>query len=108
MRILLDECLDERLRHDFSAHDCQSCRFAGFKGLENGALLHAAEQAGFEVLITADQNMPVQQSLVGRRIAVIVLRAPSTNRRHLRGLAPEVLAALQTLRPGQLVRIGPR
>ena len=106
MRILLDECLDERLRHDFIGHDCQTCRFAGFKGLENGALLSAAEKAGFEVMITADQNMPMQQDLMGRRIAVVVLRAPSTNRRHLRGLVPEVLAALKTLIPGQLIRVG--
>jgi predicted nuclease of predicted toxin-antitoxin system len=88
MRILLDEC-----------------RFAGFKGLENGALLGAAERAGFEVMITADQNMPLQQDLVGRKIAVVVLRAQSTNRRHLRALVPEVLGALETLTPGQLIRM---
>jgi hypothetical protein len=55
MRILLDECVDERLRHFFHEHDCQTARFAGFAGLKNGALLIAAEAAGFEVIVTVDQ-----------------------------------------------------
>ena len=56
MKILLDECMDESLRHQFIGHDCQSCRFAGFKGLTNGELIAAAEKSGFEVLITVDQT----------------------------------------------------
>ena len=44
MRLLLDECVDERLRHFFSAHDCQTARFANMAGLKNGELLAAAEK----------------------------------------------------------------
>lgn len=47
--------LDERLRHD-----CQTARFADLAGLKNGRLLEAAEAGGFDVLITADQNIPDQ------------------------------------------------
>ena len=54
MRLLLDECIDERLRLSF--RDCQTARFAGFSGLKNGDLLEAAEAAGYDVLITVDQN----------------------------------------------------
>jgi len=35
--------------------------------------LKAAEQAGFDVLLTPDQNMRYQQNLTGRRIAIVVL-----------------------------------
>ena len=55
--------LDEDLRHSFRDHDCQTCRYAGLKGLANGQLLSAAERAGFEVLVTVDQNLPYQQRL---------------------------------------------
>jgi hypothetical protein len=41
--------------------------------LENGDLLAVAEAAGFEVLVTADQNIRVQQNLTGRKLALIVL-----------------------------------
>lgn len=94
MRLLLDECIDERLRLLFPGHDCQTARFADLAGLENGRLLEAAEARGFDVLITVDQNIPDQQNLAGREIALVILCGP-TNR--LRDLAPLVSAALSTL-----------
>lgn len=52
MRLLLDECLDHRLRLRFHEHDGVSAKYAGLAGLKNGRLLDAAEAAGFAVLIT--------------------------------------------------------
>jgi len=43
------------------------------RGLENCALVDAAEAAAFEILVTADKNMRYQQNLAGRKIAVVVL-----------------------------------
>ncbi len=53
MRLLLDECVDERLRTLFLNHNCEKARFAKLAGLKNGVLLTAAEAAGFEVFIIA-------------------------------------------------------
>jgi hypothetical protein len=39
MRVLIDECIDERLRLLFPGHDCQTARFAKLAGLKNGRLL---------------------------------------------------------------------
>jgi hypothetical protein len=58
MRLLMDECVDERLRHSFPEHDCQTARYAKLAGLKNGELLSAAEAAGFDVLVTVDQSIP--------------------------------------------------
>jgi hypothetical protein len=55
MRILIDECIDERFRNAFTGHDCQTARYAGFAGLQNGDLLAAAEIAKFDVFVTVDQ-----------------------------------------------------
>jgi predicted nuclease of predicted toxin-antitoxin system len=74
MRLLLDECVDERLRLHFPGHDCQTAGFAGSAGLKNGQLLEAAEAAGFDVLITIDRNIPDQQNLAGRKISIIILQ----------------------------------
>jgi hypothetical protein len=38
MRLLIDECVDEDLRHLFPAYDCQTARFAKLAGLKNGKL----------------------------------------------------------------------
>jgi hypothetical protein len=44
MRILLDECVDRRLRLLLTGHDCQTAAYAKLSGVENGALLDAAER----------------------------------------------------------------
>ena len=44
MRILIDDCIDERFRKFLPGHDYQTARYAGFAGLKNGDLLTAAEQ----------------------------------------------------------------
>ena len=43
-------------------------------GLEDaGSTAARAEAAGFDVLITADQNIEHQQNLTGRKLALVVL-----------------------------------
>ena len=54
MKLLIDECVDERVRLLFPGHGCQTTRFAKLAGLKNGQLLDAAEESGFQVLITVD------------------------------------------------------
>jgi hypothetical protein len=70
MRLLIDECIDQRLRCLFPDHDCQTAGFARLAGLKNGRLLDAAETAGFDALITVDQSIPDQQNLAGRTISL--------------------------------------
>lgn len=41
--------------------------------MKNGVLLSAAEEAGFEALVTADKNIRYQQNLGSRTIAIVVL-----------------------------------
>jgi hypothetical protein len=83
MRLLLDECVDERLRLLFPDHDCQTARFANLAGVKNGRLLEAAEAAGFDVLLTVDQSIPNQQNLAGRRISLVILCGPTNRLRDL-------------------------
>jgi len=105
MRLLLDECIDQRLRLQFPSHDCQTARFAGLAGLKNGHLLDAAEAAGFHVLLTVDQNIPEQQNMTERKIAVVILCAPTNRLRDLVSLVPAALSALTSVQPGSTVRI---
>jgi predicted nuclease of predicted toxin-antitoxin system len=104
MRILVDECLDQRFRKSFLEHDCQTARYAGFSGLKNGEPLKAAA-AKFEVLLTADQGFEYEQNLSDRKIALIIFRTKSNR---LRDLLPHVSACkavLATIKPGEVARI---
>jgi predicted nuclease of predicted toxin-antitoxin system len=105
MRILLDECIDERFRNSFSAYDCQTTRFAGLAGLKNGEILLAAEAAGFAVFVTVDQGLAYQQNLSGRKIAIVILRAKSNRLKDLLPLVSTCLAAIESVLPGQVIYI---
>ena len=41
--------------------------------LENGTLLKAGEAAGFDVMVTSDQNIRYQENLTRRKLALVVL-----------------------------------
>jgi hypothetical protein len=105
MRILIDECVDERFRNYLTGHDCQTARYAGLAGLENGELLSAAEAAKFDVLLTVDQGIEYQQNLRDRRIAIIIFRGKSNRLKDLLILLPDCLAQFKTIQPGQIVKI---
>lgn len=105
MRILLDECVDQRLRLVFAGHECQTAGYAKLSGLKNGILLAAAESAGFEVLVTTDQMIPYQQNLSVSRISILILCAPTNRLADLKRLVPAMLQALDSIAPGQAIRI---
>ncbi|HLZ51270.1 MAG TPA: DUF5615 family PIN-like protein [Candidatus Acidoferrum sp.] len=107
MRILIDECVDERFRNALTGHDCQSARYAGLAGLKNGELLTAAESAGFEVLLTVDQGIEYQQNLTSRKLAIVILHAKSNRLTDLLPLASFCLAGIESLEPGNVIHVDP-
>ena len=106
MRILLDESLPIELAADFPGHDVISVQQMGWTGLKNGDLLVRAIER-FDVMLTADQNLPYQQNINRLPIAVVVIAARSNRIEALRPVIPLVLSALSAIRPCTLIRVGP-
>jgi hypothetical protein len=77
MRILFDQGTPLPLRRHLPHHDVVTAAEAGWSQLSNGDLLAAATGAGFEVLVTTDQNLRYQQNLMNRGLAVVVLMTTS-------------------------------
>ena len=73
MRVLFDHGTPLPLARVLDGHDVRSAKDQGWDTFSNGALLAAAEAAGFHVLVTTDKNIRYQQNLAGRRIAIVVL-----------------------------------
>ena len=103
MKILLDECLPSRFRHHIPGHEVHTVEWAGMKGLANGSLLRAAENGGYDVLITVDRGISYQQNIAGRKLAVLVLRARSNQRKDLLALVDRISDALERIHPGDVV-----
>lgn len=104
-RILLDECLPKRLKRDLVGHESRTAPEMGWAGKQNGELLTLAETA-FDVFLTVDRNLSFQQDLTRFKIAVVVMVAKGNRRPDLQPLIERVLAAVATVQPGQLIRIG--
>lgn len=105
MKILLDECVDERLAHDFTGHDVLTVRQMGWKGKQNGNLLALAEKQ-FEAFVTSDRNLSFQQNLARFNIAVVVLTAPTNRLSDLRPIVPALLKMLPHVKKGEVREIG--
>jgi hypothetical protein len=88
VKVLLDENLDHRLRKRLGSHEVFTASYKGWDGFKNGELLQAAEDDGFDVLVTGDQTLYFEQSLTGRRLAIVALpRLLSSGR--VRRIQPE-------------------
>ena len=95
MKVLLDECIDQRLAAEIRGYEVKTVPEAGWANLKNGQLLTVA-QVEFDVFVTVDRNLPYQQNLPKYEIAVVVLRAKSNRLADLQRLVPELLRTLQT------------
>ena len=71
-------------------HEVRTAAEQGWARLVNGELLKAAEEHGFAVMVTADQNLKYQQNLKGHKLALVVL---STNHIGVLETQPEKLVS---------------
>ncbi len=98
MKVLFDQGTPAPLRKALTAHVVETAYERGWSELQNGALISAAEQADFEVFVTTDKNLKYQHSLVGRRLAIVVLLSTSWPR--IQHVLPSVVAAVAHASPG--------
>ena len=102
MNILLDECTPRLVKKRLPQFFICTAEEMGWTAIKKGKLLNMAE-GQFDILISTDQDLPYQQNLAGRRIAVIIL--PSNKVPVVAQLMSAVEQALQTIQPGTFVEI---
>jgi hypothetical protein len=98
MKILFDQGTPVPLRRHLHPGQVDTAAETGWSELSNGQLLAAAELAGFDLLITTDQNLRYQQNLAQRRIGVIVLISTSWPR--IAQNVKDVVAAVREMPQG--------
>jgi len=102
-RILFDENVPHGIRRHLIGHTVETAPELGLAALGNGDLIEAAERGGFDIMVTADQNLSYQQNLTGRGLALVVL---STN--HWDTIRPSVgrvVAAVNAINRGGFVTV---
>ena len=97
--MLLDECLPDALRNHVP--DAVTVAYAGLAGYKNGALLKAAIEAGFDVLLTGDKTLEYEQNFSGQNIALVCLSANAWPL--IKGHVAKIAAAVDCATPGSLI-----
>ena len=105
MKILLDHNLDRRLKRYLTDFKVSTTQEQGWSDLSNGQLLSAADTNGFDVLLTADSNIKHQQNLTGRKISILILRAPNNRLKTHSEIIGSVERELAAIRPGAIVEV---
>jgi hypothetical protein len=103
MKLLFDQGTPVPLRNHLRGHVVETAYEKGWNNIKNGELITLAEEAGFDALVTTDQNLRYQQNLTGRKISVVVLLTTSWPR--IKNHIDPVIEAIDNLYPGSYVEI---
>jgi glutamate racemase len=103
MLILFDQGTPRGIVRALSEHTVKEARAMRWDKLTNGELLKAAEQAGFDVLLTTDKNLQYQQNLKERKIAIVVLG--KSRWKLIRPVIPNIVAAVNKAQPGTYTEV---
>ncbi|MBI4903845.1 MAG: DUF5615 family PIN-like protein [Acidobacteria bacterium] len=107
MRILIDECVDPRVKLLFANHTCATVHDMGWGTLDDGPLLTLAQQE-FDVLVTIDSKLEFQQNLRKLQIGIVVVHVPKNQLAHYRALQEELLPAVEGMRTGEVIHVRAR
>jgi hypothetical protein len=103
MRVLFDENVPRNLRQFMAGHEVQTAADMGWGRVENGELLTKAEESGFDVFLTGDQNLSYQQNLLARRIGIVELT--KNNWPSVKPRIAEIVQAVETCGAGGYKRV---
>ena len=104
MRVLIDECVDPRVKLLLSDHEVATVHEQGWDELEDGPLLAAARR-DFDVLLTLDKSIEFQQNLAKLQLGVIVAHVPKNQLAHYRLIQKELLAAIKKVCAGEVIHV---
>ncbi len=88
MRILIDECVDPRVKQLFGGHEVATVRDQGWGAMKDGPLLAVAQEQ-FDLFVTNDGGIEFQQNIAA----------------YYRAIRMELLDALKNVRLGEVVHI---
>ena len=104
MRILLDECVPARLKNAFLGHAVQSVTQTGWRTSKDGPLLSFA-QGRFDVFVTVDRKLELQNDLSKFKLGFIIARVPNNRLDGFEPIFDQLQAAAEKIRPGEVLHV---
>lgn len=104
MRLLIDECVDPRVKALFPGHEVSTVHEMGWGKLIDGELI-ALAQGSFDALLTIDKGLEFQQNLKKLSFGVIVAEVRKNQMPHYAAIAQDLLTAVNRIAPGQVIHV---
>ena len=102
MRILLDECVNPRLRQAFPKHDVLTVGKVQWRALSDTRLV-AQAQGKCDVLVTIDRGFEHEQNLKKLSFGIVILHVKRNRMEYYRPLFPKLLDAVDRIKLGQVI-----
>ncbi len=102
MRILLDECVNPRLRGAFPGHAVEVVQGSALAGCFDGPLLQYAA-AHFDVFVARDKQLPFQQNLSCLPLGVVIAVVADNRIESFRPIFDALNRAVEGVRPGEVI-----
>ena len=105
MRILIDECVNPRLRQAFPEHEVVTAVTTAWRQIQDHWLVEAI-QGKFDVLVTIDRGFEFQHNLNKLTFGIVIVHARRNRMDYYRPLFRELAAAVTRIGPGQVIHVG--
>jgi predicted nuclease of predicted toxin-antitoxin system len=91
MKILLDECVNKRLKSHLNSFEVYTVSEMKWSGVKNGKLMSLCVTNQFDVILTIDKNMIHQQNIEKYPLTIVVFNASTSKMEELILFIPSFL-----------------
>jgi hypothetical protein len=105
-KVLLDENLPVKIKYRLQdVCEIYTVNNKNWNSFENGDLITAMQNDGFDFLITSDKNLQYQQNIAKYSISFIILNVPDNNYETILPLIEKIKKILRTKDKTKLITI---
>lgn len=105
MRILLDECVNPRLRQAFPDDEVLTVAETKWRALPDAKLI-AQAQGRCDVLVTTDQGFEYEHNLKKVSFGIVIVHVKRNRMEYYLPLYPALSDAVQSVKAGEVVHVG--
>ena len=104
MRILIDACVNPRVRQAFPDHDVVTAAEANWRAVRDHKLVDLAS-GRIDVLVTIDRGFEYEQNLQKLTFGIVIVHVRRNRIEYYRPLFEQLRDAVDSVRPGQVVHV---
>lgn len=104
MRVLLDECVNPRVRQAFTHHEVLTVAEVQWRTLPD-AQLTARAQGRFDVLVTIDKGFEFETNLKNLTFGIVIIHVKRNRIEYYRPVFPALAEAVELVKAGEVIHV---